>query len=525
VNPNRRRVAVRVATAITVLTLAVACQTTQGADKTGGETAVLTLATFEKGPNENGQNYGPAAFVENLGKVSGGRLRVELKPEFGGGGADAESNVVRAIAAGEVDGGWPSTRAFANGGISGLEAVEAPLTITTYAAEKALVSGPVATELLGRLDGKGVVGLGLTVGPLRRPFAASAPLLGPEDWEGVSFRVFNSPVQADAVRALGGDPADLSFSFVDQLKAGNLRGAEFDIAQYDHNGFSSEAGNVTANVVLWPKVFVLALSQKRFDSLTDQQRTWVRDAAKQAVDASVTATYDESPIAQSLCGKGVRFLDASPAQVQGLRSRLRPVLDKLAADPAGAKLLSDLQAIGAQSPGPEKPEVPANCAQGTAAGKGSSEPVPAAVSKLPDGIYRTRVTTGDVVAAVGSEADGAVGIWTIKVRRGTYETSCRPIDDPGRDCGDATVEQTGAPLEVGDLRGTGGSLYFVPSAERLSRLTGCKLPPSGTLPDHCGPDDPYRISWAVSGDRLTFGPDDKAPELLVLWVNPWRKIA
>jgi hypothetical protein len=170
------------------------------------------------------------------------------------------------------------------------------------------------------------------------------------------------------------------------------------------------------------------------------------------------------------------------------------------------------------------PEVPADCAQG-AVGSGSSEPVPAVVSALPDGIYRSRVTAQDVVAAGGDTTNGPPGTWTMKVRRGTYEVSCRPIDGPGRDCGGATPEQTGAPLEVGDLRGTGESVYFVPDAKRLSRITGCKLPTSETLPGHCGPDNFYQISWAVSGDRLTFGLDDKVPDLLSLWVNPWRKIA
>ena len=257
-NAVRRRAGIRVVIAIAIMALAAACQATRNVDKTGGDTTVLRLATFEGQVNANGQNYGPQAFVDNLRKLSGGRLKVELTTDYGGDAPDAESRLVRAIASGEVDGGWPSTRAFANAGISGLGVVEAPMTITSYAAEKALVSGPVAGKLLSRLDGTGVVGLGLTVGPLRRPFAAKAPLLGPGDWQGVRFRVFNSPVQADAVRALGATPVNLSLSFIDELKAGTLRGAEFDIPQYEHNGFAAEAGHVTANVVLWPKVFVLA---------------------------------------------------------------------------------------------------------------------------------------------------------------------------------------------------------------------------------------------------------------------------
>jgi TRAP-type C4-dicarboxylate transport system substrate-binding protein len=520
-HPARRAVA-RAVIAMVVLAMTAACQTTQGADKTGGDTVVLRLATFEGEVNANGLNHGPEAFVENLGKVSGGRLKVELTTDYGGGAPDAESRIVRAIASGEVDGGWPSTRAFAKAGVPGLEVVEAPLTIASYAAEKAMVSGPVAGKLLGRLDGSGAVGLGLAVGPLRRPFAANEPLLGPEDWKGVSFRVFNSPVQADAVRALGATPADLSFSFINQIHAGTLRGAEFDIAQYEHLGNGKEAGNITANVVLWPKVFVLALSEKRFRALTAQQQAWVRDAAEQAVKASVEAAYDEASVARTLCGRGARFHDASPGQIQGLRAKVRPVLDKLSADPASAQLLRDLQAIAAQHPGPEVPDVPASCALGVA-DNGSIGPVPATVAALPDGVYRRQVTH-DEVAAAGNPGHGPAGTWTLRVRGGTFQLSCRPVEGPGVSCGDSDIvsEET---VEAGDLRGTGRTVYFVGDVERGARLTGCKLP-ANNQPGHCGPPATHQMTWALSRGKLSF--TDYKGELTnpIEWIGrPWRKIA
>ncbi len=206
-----------------------------GADKAGAETVVLKLATIDR-VNNNGQSYGPEAFLENLEKVSEAGIKVEVTRSTGRAAPEAESDLVEAIASGEVDGGWPSTRAFANAGITGLEAVEAPMTVTSYAAEKALVSGPVADKLLAKLDGTGVVGLNLAVGPLRRPFAAEAPLLGPEDWAGATFRVYNSPVQIDAVRLLGATPVNLSLGWIDEVRAGRLRGVEFDIAQYAADG-------------------------------------------------------------------------------------------------------------------------------------------------------------------------------------------------------------------------------------------------------------------------------------------------
>jgi TRAP-type C4-dicarboxylate transport system substrate-binding protein len=501
VRPARWRVAARAVTAMVVLAMTAACQTTQGADKTGGDTVALKLATFEGEVNANGQNHGLQAFVDNLGEVSGGRLKVDLKTEYGSGAPDAESKLVRAIAAGEVDGGWPSTRAFSKAGIAGLGVVEAPMTITNYAAEQALVSGPVATKLLGRLDGTGVVGLGLAVGPLRRPFAAKTPLLGPEDWKGIRFRVFNSPVQADAVRVLGATPADLSFSFIDQIKNGSLRGAEFDIAQYERNGNGKEAGNITANVVLWPKVFVLTLSKRRFDALTAQQQAWVREAAGRAVKASADATYDEATAARTLCDRGARFHDATPGQVQALRAKVRPVLDNLAADPVSGQLLRDLEAIAAQYPGPEVPEVPASCRNSVTSDK-SLGPIPTTVSALPDGVYRTEVSHADVAAAGGDGGDHPAGIWTLRIRQGTYEVRCRPVEGAGQVCGGTIADR---PLEVGDLRGTGKIVYFVPDAKRLSRLTGCTLP-VGTQDPACGPDDPYRVAWTISGDQLILSP-------------------
>jgi TRAP-type C4-dicarboxylate transport system substrate-binding protein len=519
---NTRSTGSCLALAATVALLA-ACAT--GADKSGDDTVVLRLATIDDLVNSNGQSYGPEAFVENLEKVSDGRIKVEMTTEYGQGAPVAESDLVEAIAAGDVDGGWPSTRAFANAGITGLEAVEAPMTLRSYAAEKDLVSGPVGDQLLAQLDGTGVVGLALAVGPLRRPFAAETPLLGPGDWEGATFRVYNSPVQTDAVRLLGATPVDLGFGWIDEMQAGRLRGVEFDIAQYAQMGNAPEAGYITSNVVLWPKVFVLSINKERFDALTDEQQDWVREAAEKAMQASVDATYDETTIAQELCEVGARFITASPDQIAALHSNLQPVLDGLAAEPANGTLLTEIQAIAAEHPEPEMPGVPADCQQGPAEGQPSpAEGQPSAgssseVSGLPDGQYRVEITTDDVAAAGFDNRDGNSGIWTFTVHQGTYEIRCRPLDDPGTDCGGSVQDE---PFEAGYLRGTGNTVTLVNDAELMSELTGCKLPASSALPDHCGQGPSVTLTWEVEGDNLTLTGDLVRGYELVL--EPWKQI-
>ena len=486
-------------------------------DKAGAQTLVLNLAAVDSVPI-NGLSFGQAAFVKSLESVSGGLIKADVTGGFGAGATDAESQLVKAIASGDVDGGWPSTRAFANAGIPALEAVEAPLTITNYAASKALVSGSVARDLLDQLKGTGVVGLDLAVGPLRQPFAAQAPLLGVADWKGVTFRSFNSPVQADVIRALGATPVTAGSDWPDQVAAGTLRGVEFDIEQYADNN-ATEAPYVTANVVLWPKVFVLALSQKRYDSMTDQQRSWVQQAADAGTKASVDATYDMSTVAASLCARGVHFIDASPAQLLDLRAAVAPVVDKLAADPVNGPLLAEIRQIAAAYPQVEEPNVPPSCRSAAAA---QVPDIPETASSLPNGTYVEQLTAADIAAA-GARDLTLQGTWTLKVIDGTFSLSCRFIDRPAMDCGASGYD--GGTVEVGKLLGTGNMVYFVGDGDMMHAATGCELPASQVLPGRCYVIPPYWFAWVVDGDRLTFSnPGGDPADAQQYTLGTWTKI-
>ena len=498
---------------VLALVLTACAGTTESVDKSGGDTLVLQLGTIDS-VSPNGQYFGSEAFVDGLEEVSGGRLKVEILAEYGEGAANAESEMVAAIASGELDGGLPSTRAFANAGIPGLEMVEAPMTITSYEAQKALVSGPVAEELLSRLEGSGLIGLGLSVGPLRRPFAAEAPLLGPEDWEGARFRVYNSPAQEDVISALGGDPVNLSFGWIDEVEAGHLRGAEFDIAQYAEGGYGETAGHITSNVVLWPKVVVLSMSQARWDMLSGEQQAWVREAADKAVQVSIDAAYDETASAGRVCEAGARFHEASPEQITAMRERLAPVLAGFAADP----LFGDLQAIADQHPAAEAPDVPAECRQAPTGDDPIALDIPEETSAIPEGVYRVDLTGAEVEEAGAPTGDGWSGIWTLTISDGTYALSCRPSEDPNRDCGggydDAGILD---PIfEAGLVRGSGNTVFFVYDSQVHSDLTGCELP--------CFPLPNFQVDWELEGDVVTF--TDLKGEYVAhhMLIKPWDKV-
>jgi TRAP-type C4-dicarboxylate transport system substrate-binding protein len=497
-----------------VIGLAAACSAEQ-VDKAGGDTVVLQLASIDP-VNSNGQSYGVQAFVESLGEVSEGRLQVEVNDTYGDGAPDAESDLVAGIASGEIDGGWPSTRAFSEAGIPGLEAVEAPMTITSYEAQKALVADPVAQEMLQGLDGSGVIGLGLAVGPLRRPFS-STPLLDPQDWAGARFRVFNSPVQTEAVSALGAEPVNAGFDWLQQVRTGELDGAEFDIAQYQANGYTTDAGNVTSNVALWPKMFVLSISEARFVALTGEQQAWVREAAEQAVQTSVEADYDESTPAMQLCESGMRFLEATPQQVTELGDLLAPVIAQMAGDPGIGPTLARVQEVAALSGGTYVPDVAEECSQTTETAARPETP-PAEVAGIPDGLYRAEVSEADVTAGGHDNGSGWSGVWSLQIEDGTYAINCRPLDLPGKDCGNLTFDDVvtfDSVLEAGYVRGSEDVVYFVYDAQVHSDLSGCELP--------CFPASTYSVVWELEGEEITFG-DLQGAGPVGQGTEPWRKI-
>jgi hypothetical protein len=388
------------------------------------------------------------------------------------------------------------------------------MTLSSFAVLKELVASPLAGSFLDRLDGSGLVGLGLVVGDLRRPFAVDTPLLGPDDWEAIRFRTFGSDVQGEAVRALGGEPVDAYADTWDQIAAGTLDGIENGIILYAVSGRTTEVGHVTANVVLWPKVPVLVLSQGRWDGLSEEQREWITEAAELTVAQSVDIGYDETEAASLLCERGVRFYDASQDQLDGLRQSFAPVYAQLDDD----SLWPEVRELASEYPDVEKPEVPAEC-MGSPEFASEDPEVPEEVSALPDGLYRVEIAVSDVEAAGLSNGLGWSGTWTIEVAGGTYALMCRPLHSPDDDCGNAYEGDSDFPLdavfEAGYVKGTDDRVFFVYDAGVHDELAGC---------GECFPLPTYSAGWSLDGTTLTFTAGPGVPPPAHLTIKSWEKI-
>jgi TRAP-type C4-dicarboxylate transport system substrate-binding protein len=509
-NPTGRRSA-GTATATVVCLIAgglAACSAPAAkTDRAGGDTVVLHLATSDGEGVDRDLTQGPIEFVEALDDVSDGRLKVDLTWGYASGAADAETQLVEAIASGEVDGGWPATRAFARAGIEGLGAVEAPMLLTSEAAVEELVSGDIADDVLAQLDGTGMTAVGLMAAPLRRPVSGGKPLVGSEDWDGATFRVYNSPVQAAVVRALGGRPINMTHAWADALRIGDLDGAEADVVTTE---LPSEVRNITGNVVLWPKVFVTTFSEQLFDSLSGQQQDWIRAAAARATEASVDAPYDAAVDLQAYCDRGTQVHEATGAQLEGLHAAVAPVLRDLRNDPETSDLMRAVDRLAAEYPDTDSPPPAGGCEEAAQESGG----LPTTDAPLPAGTYRAEIPEA-ATAEVGN-GDGWSGVWTLRLRDGTFALTCRPLDLPGTDCGHTITNEV---LEAGQLKGDNTTVWFIGDAQLLSELSGCELPTTEDDTDACFVVPPYSASWSQEGDQLVFTDSEVQHLTLATWLR------
>ncbi len=199
-------------------------------------------------------------------------------------------------------------------------------------------------------------------------------------------------------------------------------------------------GTFTANITFYPKVNALVANAEVLDSLSDDQRDVLRQAATDTTAYAVDTNPTEHDLAEQYCADGGSVALADAADLAELAELAAPVLAELEADDTTRRIIGEIRelkstvaadpATAAAACGPVVEEA----SDATGSESGADVP-PEEVSELPDGVYRVEISLDDVEAAGLSNADGPTGIWTLEIDDGTWVQSCVPLDLPGTDCG------------------------------------------------------------------------------------------
>jgi TRAP-type C4-dicarboxylate transport system substrate-binding protein len=389
---------VRRAVLAVLVALAVAGCTSQGGDKAGGpgDPVVLRMATLNGEPGYNPQiDY----LISRVKELSAGNVRIDMVYRVGEFEPDAEQRIVRGVADGTYDLAVVGTRIFDTLDVKSFQALSVPMLIDSYELERAVVESDIPAQMLRSLDKLDVTGLGVLADGLRKPIAVEKPLLGPEDWRGITFAAFRSNVGSQAIRALGAAPSEAFGPSLDKgLDSGDIQGFEKNLLAYQINNMAKRAPYVTANVNLWPQTLAAIGNRDRLAELTAEQRGWLTQAVRDTAARSTGLVNGDAASLSELCAAGARFRNASESDIAGLREAFAPLLEDLEQDAQTKEFMEEIERLKQQIGPGEALVIPNDCTP--AASIPESTPPPKTTTPTPlDGEWEVTYTRDELIAA------------------------------------------------------------------------------------------------------------------------------
>ena len=371
---------------------------------------------------------GMQIFAEELWDLSGGTMNtaMRVKPT----GLPTEPEVLHAVASGEFDLGFVGTRSLDQVGIGALQPLSAPFLIDSYPSLSAVVTDPAVTSTLSALEGTGVVGLALLADELSLPFGLRHAPRSPDDYRGRVVRTDPSTIQADSLAAMGATPvtsplligADVPFEMYDTSLRHYVERAEHNLATF-----------LTVNTPLWPQTSVILMNRRRWDSLTEQQSRWIREAASYATRWSAEHAGDQAAEElEAACGLGLNVARATSDQRAALRTAVEPIYAQMRADPHLNALLARIEQLVAAT-SRQDPPLPESCmspapTMGTA-DHGSARLGPGRTGDLPQGVYRYQNSLSEFLAhgMADGDAKANAGIFTWTLHDGQWSYRQQPM--------------------------------------------------------------------------------------------------
>jgi TRAP-type C4-dicarboxylate transport system substrate-binding protein len=361
-----------VLTAALVTATSVGCSsghTSNTADKAGGSNAPTVLRLGSNDGIDQPDSPTVQYFASQVAKLSGGRLRIKVIYAAAGNQVpDTEAQIIRMVRDGKLDLGWIGARAWDGFGVNSFRALQAPFLITSYALLDRVSTSPLAAQMLAGLKNQEAVGLALVPDLLRHPFAWRRPLVTLADFRGARINDIPSRTTDALLRALGATPVHVSGAAIGGVRAHHgLDGEELSFP------IAPSGSTATGNLTFFGKALTLFIGRTVFETLTNEQRTVLRTAARRTLEHVVASAPSENALARQFCPGGLIVL-ASKRDIAQLARAARPVYAELERDPQTRTYIAQIRRLSASVPPPPPLVVPKGCSPRQRSGAAASQP-------------------------------------------------------------------------------------------------------------------------------------------------------
>jgi tripartite ATP-independent transporter DctP family solute receptor len=314
----------------------------------GGDAPLQVSIAHNQTSLENPYVNGANTFKEELERLSGGTIQVTT---YHGTQGENENELVEKMEMGAVDIVVASPGFMTGAGVKEVDLLSLPYLFNSYDHWTKAVDGNFGNEMkrtIAEKSGGRFQVLGYWTAAVR-DYYGKKKVVQPSDLRGMSLRGQSAQVQQDFWKACGAVPTSIAWGELYQaLQQGVVDSAENDYTNFmlkDHhktpNGrFISETHHdYTTRLMLTSGAF--------WNKLTDQQKTWVSQAAATATEEErkVTIAMAEQSKAKVIAD-GADVTNFEDVDVAAFRALAIPIQDNFARDNNMTNFLNLVRAAG-----------------------------------------------------------------------------------------------------------------------------------------------------------------------------------
>jgi len=289
---------------------------------------------------EHPQAQGAQKFADLVAAKTNGRIAVKLFP---GGTLGGDLQTVSALQGGTVE------MTVLNAGILSAQAKEFgiydfPFLFASPQEADAVTDGPFGKKLLDKLQAKNLVGLGYWELGFRNLTNSKKPITKAEDIAGLKIRVIQSPIYIDMFNALGANAVPMPFpELYTAMEQKAVDGQENPFSTILSSKFAEVQKHLTITRHMYNPQAVI-LSKKFWDSLNPADQKAVTEAMAEATTFQRSVSRSQADVAlEELKKAGMQVTEFSPAEVDKLRAKVKPVVEKHS-DKVGAETVQEVYA-------------------------------------------------------------------------------------------------------------------------------------------------------------------------------------
>lgn len=229
-------------------------------------------------------HYGAAgkAFKAKIEELSNGDITVSIKSNGVLGG---EREIIEGMQIGSIEMGITSTGPV-GGFVPETYVLDLPFLFKDYASARAVMAGPIGNELLEKFQSKDIMALGWAENGFRYITNSKQPIQTPSDLSGMKIRTMENDIHLSSFRAVGAAPTPMGWpEVIPALQQGTIDGQETPMSIFIANRIWEVQKYATLTGHFYSPA-VIMMSKHTWDSLSEKEQGWVREAARAGVEAN-----------------------------------------------------------------------------------------------------------------------------------------------------------------------------------------------------------------------------------------------